>query len=124
MPKILPIIAKIPRKPETKPPPHCATPHRNQGHPQTPRERSPPETFPPPQPAPDPPTSNPPRQPWQPQGISLCHNPKLQQLSCKKELKLSLLGNYFSNPFTELEIWYLKNFKFVLGGFLERQSKF
>ena len=33
-------------------------------------------------------------------------NLKLEQLSGKKVVKLALLGNYFSNLFTEVEIWY------------------
>ena len=28
------------------------------------------------------------------------------QLSCKKLLKFALLGNYFSDLFSEVEIWY------------------
>ena len=45
---------------------------------------------------------------------------KLEQLSDQKILKLALLGNCLSDLFTEVEFWYEKNFKFVLGRFLER----
>ena len=38
----------------------------------------------------------------------------------KNVLKFALLGNCFSDIVTEDETWYLKNFKFVLGGFSER----
>ena len=47
-------------------------------------------------------------------------NLKLEQLSGRKALKFALLCNSFSDPFPEVEIWYQKNFKFVLGRFLER----
>ena len=33
-------------------------------------------------------------------------NLKLEQLSCKKVLNFALLGNCFSDLFTEVEIWY------------------
>ena len=40
-------------------------------------------------------------------------------------IKFVLLDNYFSNLFTEAQIWYWKTLKFDLGRFfLERQSKF
>ena len=35
-----------------------------------------------------------------------------------------LLGNCFSDLFVNVKIFHEKNFKFVLGRFLERQSKF
>ena len=35
-------------------------------------------------------------------------------------LKFALLGNCFTDLFIEVEIWYKKNFKFVLGRLLER----
>ena len=53
-------------------------------------------------------------------GFSYFFNMKLEQLSDQKILKLALLGNCLSDLFTEVEFWYEKNFKFVLGRFLER----
>ena len=35
----------------------------------------------------------------------------------KKMIKFVFLENYFPSLFTELQIWYWKSFKFVLGGF-------
>ena len=35
-------------------------------------------------------------------------------------LNFVLLDKYVSDPFTKVEIWYLKNLKFVLGRFSER----
>ena len=35
----------------------------------------------------------------------------------------TLLGNCFSDLFIEVEVLYLKNFKFVLGRFLDTQNK-
>ena len=39
-------------------------------------------------------------------------------------LKFALLGNCFSDVFTEVKVWYQKIFKFVLGRILETESKF
>ena len=36
--------------------------------------------------------------------LHIC-NQKTKQLSCKKGLKFSTLGKYFSHLFTEVEIW-------------------
>ena len=47
-------------------------------------------------------------------------NLKLEQLSGKKDVRFALLHNSSSDVFTEIEIWYYKNFKFVLVRFLER----
>ena len=38
--------------------------------------------------------------------LSHIFNLKLEQLSCEKVLKFALFGNYFSDLFTEVEIWY------------------
>ena len=40
------------------------------------------------------------------QGLSHSFNLKLKQLNCKKVLKFALLGNYFSDFFTDVEIGY------------------
>ena len=41
------------------------------------------------------------------------------QLSGHKIQKFALLGNCFSDIFTDVETWYQINLKFVLGGFLK-----
>ena len=38
----------------------------------------------------------------------------------KKVQKLALLDTSFTDLFCEVEIWYYKNFKIILGHFLER----
>ena len=48
------------------------------------------------------------------QGFSHSFNLQLKQLSCKKVLKFAFFGNCFSDPFTEVQMWYLKNLKNVL----------
>ena len=45
---------------------------------------------------------------WQLQGLSLIFNLKLEQLSHKKVLNFALVGNCFSDLFTEVKIWYYK----------------
>ena len=59
-----------------------------------------------------------------PHGPSRSLSPKFEQLSCKKVLQFALFANCFPALFTEVEILYLKTFKFVLGRFSERYSKF
>ena len=45
---------------------------------------------------------------------------KTRLITLQKFLKFSLLGNCFVDLFPEVEILYQMNFKFFLGGFLER----
>ena len=46
--------------------------------------------------------------------------PKLEQVTRKKMLKFVLFHNYFSDPLTEVQIWYWKPFKFGLQGFFRK----
>ena len=39
-------------------------------------------------------------------------------------LNIALLDNYFTHPFTEIQIRYRKTFKLGPGHFLQKQSKF
>ena len=50
------------------------------------------------------------------------HTVLLEQLSCKKVLKVALLGNCFSDLLAEVGIWYLKT-QVCLGRFVGRKSK-
>ena len=59
-----------------------------------------------------------------PEILSNSFNLKLEQLSFKKVLKIVLLGKCLSDLFTDVEICYQNIFKFVLGRFLQRESKF
>ena len=45
---------------------------------------------------------------------------KIRAIKLQKRAKFALLGNCFFDLFTEVEIWYQKNCKFVLGRFLKR----
>ena len=56
-------------------------------------------------------------------GLSHCFNLKLEQLDCKKVLKFAFVDNCFSDPFTEVEIWYHRNFTFLIICFLEKNKK-
>ena len=64
--------------------------------------------------------TQPPWQPLHPQDPLHRPSPKWEQWRCQKGQKLTLLDNPLSDLFTEIEIWYLKLFKFVLRRFLER----
>ena len=52
-------------------------------------------------------------------GISKTFNLKLEQLICKKVLKVVLLDNYFPDLFSNVQIWYWKPFKFGEGAFFK-----
>ena len=49
---------------------------------------------------------------------------KIRATKFQKVLKFVLLDNYFPDLYTEVQISYWNLFKFGLGCFLERQSKF
>ena len=42
-------------------------------------------------------------------------NLRLEQLICKRAVKVVFLDNFFPYLFTEVQIWYIKRFKFSLG---------